>query len=144
MEARIRAGASVFVDEDEEEAAWAASSSAMSMARQTSEVRGMRCCRVASCEDTSWSHSMAKAVANVGLLRGRRTIFLVWGWRRGRVSRWISNAPGICGLLLEWESNQKGVREGERENIHFHTVDLLHTDIFPKPLLQRTPLLGRL
>lgn len=70
-------------------AAWAASSSAMSRARQTVDVSGIRCCLVACWADVMRSHSSARACARYGLESGTETIFLVPGCRRGRVSRWI-------------------------------------------------------
>lgn len=64
-----------------------ASSAAMSSARQMVEVRGIRCWRVASWAEVRRSHSSARACARKGLVRGKLTISLVAGWRRGRVSR---------------------------------------------------------
>lgn len=71
----------------------AASSAAMSRARQTSEVRGIRCCRVACCAEVMRSHSRARACARRGLDVGMVTISLVDGCRRGRESRWIWYLP---------------------------------------------------
>lgn len=68
---------------------WEASSTAMSRARQTVEVRGMRCCLVACCADVMRSHSRARAWARRGFVGGMLTISLVAGCRRGRASRWI-------------------------------------------------------
>lgn len=64
------------------------SSSEISRARETRDVRGMRCWRRACCAETRRSHSRAMAEARCGLWWGTVRIFLE-GVRRGRVSRWI-------------------------------------------------------
>lgn len=74
-------------EEEDDEEAQASSSAAMSRARQTREVRGIRCCRVACCAEVMRSHSRARACARRGLERGSVTISLVVGCRRGRESR---------------------------------------------------------
>lgn len=74
----------------------AAPSAEMSMARQTREVSGMRCCFVASWAEVMRSHSRARAAARCGFEAGMWTICLVAGWRRGRSSRKTWRWPAYC------------------------------------------------
>lgn len=66
-----------------------ASSSAMSRARHTSDVSGIRWLLVACWAEVSRSHSRARACARYGFESGTLTIVLVVGCRSGRASRWI-------------------------------------------------------
>jgi hypothetical protein len=76
----------------------ALSSSAISRARETRDVSGMRWCRSACCAETSRSHSRAMAEARCGLWWGMVRISFV-GRRRGRLSRWTCR-PSIQTNML--------------------------------------------
>jgi len=69
----------------------------MSRARETRDVRGMRCCCRAWWAEVRRSHSRAMAVARAGLECGIVRIALE-GRRRGRVSRciWRPSIRQIC------------------------------------------------
>ena len=86
-----------------------ASSSAMSRARHTRLVRGMRCWRVACWAETRRSHSRARAAASGALDSGSRTTFFVPGCRTGRASRCTSQAPSTSRTCT---SSQNRFRRG--------------------------------
>lgn len=122
----------------DEEAACLASSSAMSMARQTREVRGMRWLLVACSDDVKRSHSSARACARSGFVRGMRMIALVVEWRRWRASRLIWYAPVCRRVLVSLvpAHMQCAVSGSIKHGPGRLTINFLYKNVLPEALLQ--------